>query len=294
MKNKIIQLTCKLFSLFFLVFICFKLPFIILINKLKIPMALCLLAGVSASLLYSIKKFYFSPENDKGISSKEIFIVFITPFLLSLGFKLIYFCSGYVTAAADNNYLYYVYMLIPLLVSIFNDNIEGNGFKSISLYMDDNTKNTNSTSNNDSKGIATQPTETQSLGDTVRGILSSDTELRAVEKKISGLKDLLKGLKTREDIAVLVDKEGNMELDVPANMSTEKYIFLKNTVARIDSVINSQIEEHDRISEKMRQHVDAWERKVVAADRFWDLLTKRISRRTELKREFESLLDKNN
>jgi hypothetical protein len=244
-----------------------------LINKLNIPMALCLLSGVSASLLYSIKKFYFSAEatHDKGISSKEISIVFITPFLLSLGFKLIYFCCGYVTAAADNNYLYYVYMLIPLLVSIFNDNIEGNGFKSISLYMDDNTKNTNNTSNNESRNVDTRPSNTEryfELHEIVSGIYSSDSELRALERDISGLKDLLKSFKSRENISVIVDKEGNMELDVPGDMPTGKHLFLQDAVGKIDSVVNSRLEQHGKVSEKMINYINEWEKRVSVNEPF--------------------------
>jgi hypothetical protein len=42
----------------------------------------------------------------------------------------------------------------------------------------------------------------------------------------------------------------------------------------------------------MLNYINEWEKKVSVNEPFWTLATKRISRRTELKREFESLLDK--
>ena len=290
----------KFSLLCFPVFFCFKLPFIFLINKLNITITLSILTGVTASLLYSFRKFYFfhiapsatnTLESNKGISGKEIFRVFIYSFLLSLFLYLARSTNLIDFDYFSQNYLYFMHMWIPLLLSVFDENTEYSGFKNVSLYMDDNTKNQNTISDKSSTKELNKPAETQQGGEIIKKIYSDDTESRAVERQIKKLKSRLENLKSKEDISVIVDKEGNMELDVPATTTTDKYIKLKNTVAVIDRAVNSQLEEHTRITESMRNNINEWE-KITIVQTFRDMLSKRVNRHAELKKDFEDLLDK--
>jgi hypothetical protein len=261
-----------IFAISLLVYISFKLPTSIILNILGLYYIYPIIAGLSACLIFILKK---GLVNNSFIVLREVLIVFFFTIIISYLMLMVnYFCYDYIVQAFD-------IMLLPLYITI---SVTPDGFTIFTLNMD-NKGEGSSTGNSKSshESIVEKWDALDQLRETVQ-------DLRGVKKQLLGFIEKMAEVQSVHDIKVI--KTGFItSIDVPNTMSDSEVAMLEKRVNIISNAFDSQCDKFTSIADKALQLKQDCIRLGAEPDKgFVGLVDNRVNGLAKIKQSYNNII----